>query len=123
MAIKLTLIKNYVTKQLNETNRIVVDLIELRVMKNEQSHWCEIFESGEWNRISATKLHQLSFDKTIYEWLNQHYNSTRNQKIIGSKNESLGLSNRMENRKKPQVLLLLDLLRNFLLKQEKSREV
>ena len=58
---------------MNEVNRIVVDLTELRIMKSDQGKWCEIFESGKWNRISATQLHQLSFDNEINNWLNQHY--------------------------------------------------
>lgn len=59
---------------MKEVNRIDVGLTELRIMKDEQGgQWCEVLESGEWNRISAIKLHQLSFDKSIYEWLNEHY--------------------------------------------------
>jgi hypothetical protein len=58
---------------MKEVNRIDVGLTELRIMKDEQGQWCELFEAGEWNRVSATKLHQLSFNKSVYEWLNQHY--------------------------------------------------
>jgi hypothetical protein len=60
----------------NEVNRIDAGLTQLRIMKGNEKQWCEILEFGEWNRISATKLHQLSFDKTINDWLNQHYYST-----------------------------------------------
>ena len=62
-------------KAINEVNRIDVGWSQLRIMKENENHWCEIFESGEWNRISVTKLHQLSFDKTINDWLKQHYYS------------------------------------------------
>jgi hypothetical protein len=100
---------------MKEVSRIVVDLIELRMIKGDQVQWCEIFESGRWNRISAVKLHQLSFDKRVYDWLNQHLNSTDNiQKLPDSKNESLEQNNRMKN-KKPQVSVLTTFLRNFLL--------
>ncbi len=58
---------------MKEVNRIGVGLTELRIMKDEQGQWCEILQSGEWNRVSAIELHQLSFDKSVYEWLNQHY--------------------------------------------------
>ncbi len=60
---------------MEEVNRIVVDSIELRIMKGNQGQWCEIFESGRWDRISATKLHELSFDKRVYDWINQQHNS------------------------------------------------
>jgi hypothetical protein len=60
---------------MKELNRIVVGFTELRIMEGNKGKWCEIFESGNWNRISATTLHQLSFDKRIYNWLNQHYYS------------------------------------------------
>jgi hypothetical protein len=43
-------------------------------MKGNQGQWCEIFESDKWSRMSAVKLHQLSFDKKVYDWLNQHLN-------------------------------------------------
>lgn len=63
---------------MNEVNRIAVGLIELRIMKGGESQYCEMFESGKWSRVSAIKLHQLSFDKKVYDWLNQHYNSANN---------------------------------------------
>jgi hypothetical protein len=62
-------------KATNEVNRIDAGWTQLRIMKGNENHWCEILESGEWNRISVTKLHQLSFDKTINDWLKQHYHS------------------------------------------------
>ena len=52
----------------------MVDSTELRIMKGNQGQWCEIFESDKWSRMSAVKLHQLSFDKKVYDWLNQHLN-------------------------------------------------
>ena len=113
--------KNVVTTgvKMEEINRIVVDLIELRIMKGDKVQWCEIFESGRWNRISAVKLHQLSFDKRIYDWLNQHLNSTDNiQKLPDNKNKSLGQNNGVVN-KKPQVLTFTGFLRNFLSKVTK----
>ena len=58
---------------MKEVNRIGVGVTELRIMKDDQGQWCEILESGEWIRVPATKLHQLSFDKTVYEWLSEHY--------------------------------------------------
>jgi hypothetical protein len=59
---------------MKEINRIMVDSTELRIMKGNQGQWCEIFKSDKWSRMSAMKLHQLSFDKKVYEWLNQHLN-------------------------------------------------
>ena len=100
---------------MKEVSRIVVDLIELRIMKGDQVQCCEIFESGTWNRISAVKLHQLSFDKRVYDWLSQHLNSTDNiQKLPDNKNKSLGLNNEVMN-KKTQVSTLTAFLRNYLL--------
>ncbi len=101
--------------KMEEANRIVVDSTELRIMKGNRGQWCEIFESGKWSRISAVKLHQLSFDKRVYDWLNQHLNSTDNiQKLPDNKNESLEQNNRVKN-KKPQVSVFTTFLRNFLL--------
>lgn len=102
--------------KMKEINRIVVDLIELRIMKDDQVQWCEIFESDRWRQVSAIELHQLSFDKRVYDWLNQHFNSTDNiKKLPDNKNKSVGPDNRMVN-KKPQVSTLTAFLRNFLLK-------
>ncbi len=84
-------------------------------MKSEQRYWCEIFESGKWSRISAVKLHQLSFDKRVYDWFNQHLDSTANiQKVFGISNESLEQNNRVKN-KKPQVSIFTAFLRNLLI--------
>ena len=59
---------------MKEVNRIVFDSIELRIMKGNQGQWCEILESGKWSRTSAVKLHQFSFYKEVYNWLNQNMN-------------------------------------------------
>jgi uncharacterized membrane protein YgaE (UPF0421/DUF939 family) len=100
---------------MKEVNSIVVDSIELRIMKGNQSQWCEIFESGKWSRMSAVKLHQLSFDKKVYDWLNQHLNSTDNiQNLPDNNNESLEQNNRVKN-KKSQVSKFTTFMRNFLL--------
>lgn len=99
---------------MEEVSRIVVDSIELRIMKGDRGQWCEIFEFGKWSRISAVKLHQLSFDIKVYDWLNQHFNSTNNiQKLPDNNNESSEQNNRVKN-KKPQVSIFITFLRNFL---------
>jgi hypothetical protein len=101
--------------KMEEVNRIVVDSIELRMMKGNQGQYCKIFESGKWSRISAVKLHQLSFDKKVYDWLKEHLNSTDNiQKLSDNNNESLEQNKRVKN-KKPQVSVFTSFLRNFLL--------
>jgi hypothetical protein len=101
--------------KMKEINRIVVDLIELRIMKDDQMQWCEIFESDSWRQVSAIELHQLSFNKIVYDWLNQHLNSTDSiQKLPDNKNKSLGLNNEVMN-KKTQVSTLTAFLRNYLL--------
>ena len=100
---------------MKEINRIVVDLIELRIMKGDQVQWCEIFESDRWRQVSAIELHQLSFDKRIYGWLNQYLHSTDNiQTLPDNKNKSLGQNKRVVN-KKPQVSIYTTFLRNFLI--------
>jgi hypothetical protein len=71
---------------MKEVSRIVIGLIALRIMKNGESQWFEIFESNKrnrlevtkWKRIVATKLHQLSFDSRVEDWLKQHKNSEDN---------------------------------------------
>jgi hypothetical protein len=56
--------------QMKEVSRIVVGSNQLRIMKNDESKWCEIFEFGNWKRLTPTELHQLSFDSRIDDWLN-----------------------------------------------------
>jgi hypothetical protein len=63
------------TSKMKELNRIVVDFVELRVIKDNGSQWCEILEAGKWIRASAANLHLLSNDKKIHNWLNQHFYS------------------------------------------------
>ncbi len=58
-----------------EITRIDVGLITLRVVQVGESLFCEKFESNKWNKLTPLKLHELSFNKRIYEWLNKHYNS------------------------------------------------
>jgi acetyl-CoA carboxylase beta subunit len=102
-------------KAINEVNRIDVGWSQLRIMKENENHWCEILESGKWSRISAAKLHQLSFDKRVYNWLNQHLNSTDNiQNPPNNKSDSLEQNTSVRN-KKSQVSILTTFLRNFLL--------
>jgi hypothetical protein len=99
---------------MEEVNRIVVDSIELRIMKDNQRQWCEIFESGSWNRITAVKLHELSFDKRIYGWLDQHLKSTGNiQKLPDDKNESLEQRTKVKN-KKPELFTSTAFVSKFL---------
>jgi predicted nucleotidyltransferase len=67
---------------MKEISRIVIGLVALRLMRNGETRWYEIFESdktngqdeNEWKRINPTRLHQLSFDARVYDWLNQHKN-------------------------------------------------
>ena len=51
-------------------------------MKDNERKWCEIFESNKWNRLSVLELHQMTFDKRLYDWLDQHYYSSRNAKEV-----------------------------------------
>jgi hypothetical protein len=60
---------------MKEVSRIVVGLTALRIIQNEENYSCEMFQSSEWIELSPTKVHQLSFDKKICDWLNQHYHS------------------------------------------------
>lgn len=62
---------------MKEVNSIVVGSVKLRIIESDKRQWCEIFESNNWRPASATKLHQLLFDKKVYDWLNQHHNSTK----------------------------------------------
>lgn len=57
---------------MKEVSKILIGSIELRLMKNAEYRYIEIFESGKWSKITATKLHQLSFDKKVENWLNNH---------------------------------------------------
>jgi hypothetical protein len=71
---------------MKEVNRIVVGLVALRLMKDGETQQYEIFESNkmnkldktEWKKIDLTRLHQLSFDKRVQDWINQHKNSDDN---------------------------------------------
>ncbi|HVG42599.1 MAG TPA: hypothetical protein VM888_13385 [Chitinophagaceae bacterium] len=71
---------------MKEVSRIVVGLIALRIMNDGENQWYEMFESStsnrmqvtKWKRIDVTKLHQLSFDRRIEDWLKQHNNSEDN---------------------------------------------
>jgi hypothetical protein len=102
---------------MKEINRIVVDFNELRIMKGDQVQWCEISEFGRWRQVSAIELHQLSFDKRVYGWLNQYLKPTDNiQKLPDNKNKSLG-ENSGEGNKKPQASKLTGFLRNFLINE------
>jgi hypothetical protein len=86
---------------MKEINRFVVDSIQLRIMNYDGKQWCEILESNRWSRVSAVKLHQLSFDKKVYGWLNQHYYSTNftHNFYDNNKNEFLRQNNKVENKK------------------------
>jgi hypothetical protein len=61
--------------KMKEVTSIVIDSIQVRIVESEESKWCEIYESGNWSRIPVIKLHELSFDKRIYDWLSKYYYS------------------------------------------------
>ncbi len=61
-----------------EITRIDDGLTTLRVVQVGESLFCEKFESNKWSKLTTLKLHELSFNKKIYEWLNEHYNSQNN---------------------------------------------
>ena len=63
---------------MREVSRIDVDSTELRIMQTNENQWYEIYESSKWSRVSAIKLHTLSFDKRVYDWLSQHRSSANN---------------------------------------------
>jgi hypothetical protein len=67
---------------MREVSNIAVDSIQLRVMESKENKWCEILECGNWSIISATKLHELSFNKKVYDWLNQYFHSPNYSQIM-----------------------------------------
>jgi hypothetical protein len=76
---------------MKELNRIVVGAAQLRIMESDKSQWCEILESGKWDRISALKMHELSFDKKIYSWLHLHYYSSNYIQRFPNNNKTISL--------------------------------
>jgi hypothetical protein len=73
--------------KMKEINRIVIGLVALRLMEDSEKRWYEIFESNKWNRIDSDRLHQLSFDQRVIDWLYQQNNSEKNNVIFFSRKE------------------------------------
>ena len=73
--------------KMKEINRIVVGLVALRLMKDSEKQWCEVFEFNKWKRIDSDRLHQLSFDQRVTDWLYQHNNSENNNVNFFSRKE------------------------------------
>lgn len=62
---------------MKEISRIVVGITALRLVEENGVSRCERFENGNWTKLTPTKLQELSFDRRIQEWLDNHYHSDK----------------------------------------------
>jgi hypothetical protein len=98
---------------MKEVTSIVIDSIQVRIVESEESKWCEIYESGNWSRIPVIKLHELSFDKRIYDWLSKYYYSPNYLQKISDDNSRISFYETVINYKDKALSSKLSVLLTF----------
>jgi hypothetical protein len=76
---------------MKEISRIVSGLNALRLVEDKEKRWCEVFESGEWAKLTPARIQMSDFDKKVKDWLEQNYDLKKSvPKFSDSQEKAIG---------------------------------